>query len=70
MSRTPKREIHKLPLWVQQEITRRDNEISRLLDENERLEAFVVTLEETNEELAKRGEENARLAFENTVVDL
>lgn len=75
MSRTPKREIHKLPLWVQQELTKRSDEIADLLLEIERLDDACTQLEEANEALAKRGEENAQQAlgthpFELRVVDL
>lgn len=70
MSRTPKKEIHKLPLWVQELLRQRDYEIEQLLLSEEHLHDVIKQLEDVNEELAKRGEDNARAAFETTVVDL
>lgn len=52
MSRTPKREIHKLPLWVQELLSTRENEVNQLVLELEALDDVVKQLEEANRQLA------------------
>lgn len=63
MSRTPQYNLDTQPLWVQSIIKDLKNEVGLYQLEAEKLLDVIEQLESTNEELAKRGEENAQAAF-------